>query len=154
MPWGWNDRQSDNKKFDVSFLETSQESPDELGITADMMVAPHTIVEFRDVVEVPLPDDLDIWYPPDDWPQSKDDFDENIYPGLLHVATAKLGGWPTWVQGPAWPPAHDGTKTELIFQLDWRLCEKAPWCNGGYAYVFVKIMSGRTLVGDLAVLTT
>jgi hypothetical protein len=153
MPWGWNDR-PDNKGYDISLFEMSQESPDQLGMTAEPIIAPHTVVGFRDVVEVPKPDDLDIWYRPDDYPQGKDDFDENIYLGLVHVARAKLGGWPTWVQAPAWPPALEGTKTELIFQLDWSLCEKAPWCNGGYAYVFAKILPGQPLVGDLALLTT
>ena len=40
---------------------------------------------------------------PEDYPTLEDDLDENVYPGLIHVARCKVGGWPSWVQTPEWP---------------------------------------------------
>jgi len=156
MSHGWDDERGNKGGYDVAFLDTSRENPDRCGIVAESIVAPHTVVSFRDVVEIPKWEDLDldIFDLPRDYPQGDDDFDEKIYPGLVHVARTKVGGWPTWVQSPAWPPNRAGTEVELICQLDWWLCEDAPWCNGGYAYVFAKVLPGEQLVGELAILTT
>jgi hypothetical protein len=154
MAWGWDDKLGNKGGYDVVFLDTAKESADQRGIVAASMVEPHTVVAYRDAAEVPQPDDLEIWDPPEDYPQNRDDFDEHIFPGLVHVARSKLGGWPTWVQSPSWPPAPNGATVELICQLDWWLCQNAPWCSGGYAYVFAKILPGDQLEGELALLTT
>ncbi len=51
--------------------------------------------------------------------------------GFLHLATSKLGGWPTWFQYPEWPQDAPEERVTLIAQL-----EHFPdvyyeyWCNG------------------------
>ena len=57
---------------------------------------------FRDLEEVPggLCKDANIeWVNlPKDFPLVKDDFDEDIYPGLKHLSYSMIGGLPNWLQ--------------------------------------------------------
>lgn len=132
--------------YDISvFKNTNTTDTDDLGMVADSIVEPYD-VEFCEKQEVPsYPEICDILETqPEDFPQGEDDFDENIYPGLIHVAKAKLGGWPAWVQNVEWPD-----DMQFISQLDWMLCPDAPWCTG-YAYLFMNADE----VGELVIQTT
>jgi uncharacterized protein YwqG len=155
MPWGWKDTGT-RGSYDVSiFTDVDQRTIDGLGIMAPSDINPHK-VSFRDVVEVPLPEDaaIDVFETPKDYPGGKDDWDEDIYPGLVHVHRSKIGGWPTWVQSSEWPPTVETERVEFVLQLDWALCKDLAWCAGGYAYVFVKLPNTGPPIGELAIQTT
>ena len=81
--------------YDVALLPVGQDADaDHTGIVAEPIVEPYT-VRFRDVLEVPLPDDLDLYVSelPDDYPQVTGNLlEENIYPGLIQIARSKIGG--------------------------------------------------------------
>ena len=154
MSHGWDDS-SGNRGYEVAILsETDKRVADGLGIVTESPVKPMSVM-FREVVEVPMPDDLDIiWDCPDDYPQGADDFDENICPGVVNVAKPKVGGWPRWVQNCAWPPQADDERVGFVCQLDWMTCQEAAWCLGGYAYLLVKIRDGQPTGGELALQST
>src|SRR5690606_4375919 len=128
-----------------------------LGTIAEVVIEPQTVT-FRDVMEAPGYEDttysLDLPSTPDDYPQGADDLDENIYPGVIHVAKRKVGGWPTWVQYPEPLEVGDKERLHFIAQLDWSLCDRATWCSGGYAYLFVISADNRIVRGELALQTT
>jgi hypothetical protein len=154
MSWGWEDP-GEAAGYEVALLPVGQGwDADRMGGVAEPIVDAFT-VRFRDVLEVPLPDDLslDVSEFPDDYPQVVDDLDENIYPGLSQVARSKIGGWPHWVQNNAWPPVKDRQRVEFVGQLDWMLCPRSPWCNGGYVYLFVLIADGNAIAGEMALQT-
>lgn len=155
MSWGWEDPGT-SAGYDVAVLPIRHETQvDDAGMVAEAIVEAYT-VRFRDVLEVPLPDDLDIYSSelPDDYPSRVADLDENIYPGVIQVARSKVGGWPHWVQNNAWPPARGRESVEFLGQLDWMLCPRSPWCNGGYAYLFMLLADGQPIAGELALQTT
>ncbi|MGH7137574.1 MAG: hypothetical protein ACREHD_17650, partial [Pirellulales bacterium] len=156
MSWGWEDPGA-AAGYDVALLSVAHDAPaDVVGVVAEAIVEPYT-VRFRDVLEVPWADDLDIYVSelPDDYPQVTGNLlEENIYPGLIQVARAKIGGWPHWEQNNAWPPAAARETVEFVGQLDWMLCPRAPWCNGGYAYLFVLLADGEPVAGEMALQTT
>jgi|GEM_PF-1942502 len=139
MSYGWVDKE--NSGYDLSiFYDINKTKSDMRGLLAPSLTKLYR-VSFRDIEEVPggLCEDANINLvdQPKDYPQSKDDFDENIYPGLKHVGKSKIGGWPTWAQFPKWPVNQQGEKYEFLGQLDWRLFNGTPWCTGGYAYLFI-----------------
>jgi hypothetical protein len=131
---------------------TAQTSPDGLGLVAESIVDACS-VSFRDVEEVPGYSDTCVLFikRPEDYPGGKSDFDEEIYPGLIHVARSKLGGWPSWAQGAGWPRDHPQKWLTFVLQLDWQLCSRTPWCNGGYSHLFVKPDKQGCLKGELVV---
>lgn len=138
MPWGWTDKE--NNCYDLTiFSNVDQEEADCLGMVAAALIEPYH-VSFRDIEEVPGDDHdasmerIDL---PKDYPQGKDDFDENVYPGLKHVRTTKVGGWPTWAQYPEWPVTENGNKYTFLAQLDWKTFDRCAWAGGGYAYLFL-----------------
>lgn len=106
-------------------------------------------------VEVPLPEDAGIawgkW--PEDYPTLADDFDERLYHGVIHIRRSKVGGWPTWVQSPAWPPGGR-RRWSFVGQLDARIGDDVTWVAGGYAYLFVRRDGARPWSGELAIQTT
>ncbi len=105
--------------------------------------------------EIPGPGDIpETIQTPDDFPAGMDDFDENVYPGLVHVMRSKLGGWPSWVQNPCWPMDRVGRPMVFIGQLDWELGERASWANGGYAYLFSEPLELPDPKGELVIQTT
>ena len=137
MSYGWGDRNQSG--YSVTIHWTSERT-DALGVASEFDLLPRA-ASFRDVVEVPLPEDIGINYDqlPEDYPTLEDDLDENLYPGLQHVAKSKIGGWPTWVQEPQWPMGP--SKMEFVCQLDWLLEEQLPWSGGGYAYLFANLLA-------------
>lgn len=155
MAWGWNDKA--NKGYDISiFFDLDTKKPDREGLLHDPILDAYE-VSFREVLEVPHDyQEVGLRFAdrPGDYPQKTGDFDEHIYPGLVHVAKSKVGGWPTWVQGPEWPEAQLGETIRFVCQLDWGVCDRAPWCVGGYAYLFVREREGKALEGQLVIQVT
>ncbi|GMV94074.1 MAG: hypothetical protein AMXMBFR82_38520 [Candidatus Hydrogenedentota bacterium] len=155
MSFGW-DCERNKSGYDVSILTNiTTREPDGLETVAEVVIKPHAVT-CRDVMEVPgYEDTIDLVLDqPDDYPGGKDDLDEEIYPGVVHVAHSKLGGWPTWVQRPVPPPVGDSERLAFVAQLDWSLCDRSPWCSGGYAYLFLIHNGTNMLRGELAIQTT
>ncbi len=131
---------TENRGYDLSiFFDIDKLNHDARGIVAPSLTKSYK-VSFRNVDEVPggLAEDTNIERInlPKDFPQGKDDFDEDIYLGLKHVSRSKIGGWPSWAQYPEWP-IEDGKRYIFLGQLDWKLFYGCPWCLGGYAYLFI-----------------
>ena len=131
---------TENRGYDLrNFHDVDKTKADMKGLTAPSLTKSYSI-RFREVEEVPgsLAEDAGIKHEnlPVDFPQGKDDFDEDIYPGLKHIHTSKICGWPSWVQYPEWP-MNNGKRYQFLGQLDWNLFDGTPWCNGGYAYLFI-----------------
>jgi hypothetical protein len=135
----------------------TDKQPDGLGTIAEVVIDPQAVT-FRDAMDAPGYEDtinsLNLHSTPDDYPQGADDFDENIYPGIIHIAKRKVGGWPTWVQYPELPEINEQERLRFIGQLDWWLCERATWCSGGYAYLFLISSEAQRCRGELAIQTT
>jgi hypothetical protein len=152
MSYGWIHDTS--RGYDVSVFDIDESEPDGLGIVAPP-IAPSSHGVKRQRVEVPLPEDAGVdWEQlPEDYPTLADDFDERLYHGVTHISRSKVGGWPTWVQGPSWPP---GGRPEWLFvgQLDSRISDDITWAAGGYAYLFVRQDRTHRWVGELAIQTT
>jgi hypothetical protein len=88
--FGWNDQNV--KAYDLTIHELTTEI-DGLGLTAEPIIDACS-VSFRDVEEVPGYSDTCVLFikRPEDYPARKSEFDDEIYPGLIHVARSKLGG--------------------------------------------------------------
>jgi uncharacterized protein YwqG len=147
----------ENRGYDLTILyDVHKAKADMKGLLAPSLTKSYDI-SFRDLEEVPggLCNDADIEWAnlPKDFPQGKDDFDEDIYPGLKHVSNSKIGGWPNWVQHPEWP-LNNGEPYAFIGQLDWQLFEELPWCAGGYAYLFVAEDDDGRLKAELVIQVT
>lgn len=158
MPIGWNPKFGNTPGYDVSVCDLiSEKQPDLLGIIAEVVIDPQSVT-FRDSMDAPGYEDtmysLDLHSIPEDYPQGADDFDENIYPGIIHVAKRKIGGWPTWVQHPGLPEIQDQERLHFLAQLDWWLCNRATWCSGGYAYLFLISSGTKILRCELVLQTT
>jgi uncharacterized protein YwqG len=154
MPFGWEDKQ--NRGYDISILQDiDKRKPDSRGFAAAQYGTSYKVT-FREINEVPAYEDAGIVHKdiPKDYPQGKDDFDENIYPGLQHVARAKIGGWPNWVQYPTWPCDDNGKNYEFIAQYDWMLFDNSAWAGGGYAYLFIIRETDSKIKGELIIQTT
>src|ERR1041385_8293909 len=123
----------DGAGYRVDVFPSSQlVARDHLGQVAETVV-PDCSVAFRGVIEIPTPDDAGInWEDlPFDYAENKTgDLDENVYPGLVHVARSKVGGWPTWVQAAQWPD-DDPEAWMFVVQLDYEVGEEVPWAGGG-----------------------
>jgi uncharacterized protein YwqG len=153
MSFGWG--RSNPEGYDVTIHETTAATQiDGLGLATEPIVDACS-VSFRDVEEVPgYADTCELFTKrPEDYPARESEFDEKIYPGLIHVARSKLGGWPNWVQGAGWPRDHPQKWLTFVLQLDWQLCPRTPWCNGGYSYLFVK-PDGNGLKGEFVLQDT
>src|SRR5207249_448474 len=110
--------------YDVTIHEmTAETSTDGLGLVAESIVDAHS-VSFCEVEEVPgYADTCGLFTKrPEGYPGGKSDFDEEIYPGLIHVAVSKVGGWPTWEQGADWPRDRPQDWLAFVLQLDMQLC--------------------------------
>ncbi len=158
MSFGWNCTIGDTHGYDVSVIEhVEDKQTDGLGTIAEVVIDPQSVT-FRDLMDAPGYEDtmnsLNLSSIPDDYPVGEDDFDENIYPGVIHIAKCKVGGWPTWVQYPEPPETKDQERLHFIGQLDWWLCDRATWCSGGYAYLFLISSEEHTFRGELALQTT
>jgi hypothetical protein len=153
--YGWIDKE--NRGYDLSiFYDIDKRKPDMKGLLAPSMTKSYNI-SFRDVEEVPggLCEDANIEPvdTPRDFPQGRDDFDEDIYPGLKHVAKSKIGGWPTWLQFPEWPVNQQGDRYKFLGQLDWRLFDGTPW-SGGNAYLFITVDNNKKCKAELVIQIT
>jgi len=156
MTWGWDDPEG-NTGYDVSVLTPiAGRKPDGLGTVAEVAIDPHS-VQLRDVMEVVGYEDVFYEFGfdslPEDYPQEKSPFDENVYPGAIHVSRSKLGGWVSWLHECRLPPIEEHERLHFIGQLDWKLCPRTPWCSGGYAYLFLISSEGKGLRGKLEVQT-
>jgi len=85
---------------------------------------------------------------------ARNDFDETVYPGLVHVRRCKVGGWPSWQQSPAWPVCDKSGTMMFVAQLDWELGRDSSWAPGGYAYLFACPETCRTRSAELIIQTT
>ena len=158
MSLGWNCTFGNIHGYKVSVIDhIGERKPDGLGAIAEVVIDPQSVT-FRDVMDAPGYEDtinsFNLSSIPDDYPQGADDLDENIYPGIIHIARRKVGGWPTWVQNPEPPQVRDRERSYFIGQLDWRLCDRATWCAGGYAYLFLISSDDLTFRGELSLQTT
>ena len=136
MSFGYTDEH--NRGYAVTLLDDAAAAPDDLGIVVPSCL-PAKMSRFSDVDEVLSLEDawaLELSLPPELFADGEDDFDENIGLGLVHVARAKVGGWPTWQQTPEWPICHEGRRMHFVTQIDWDLGSESPWAGGGYAYLF------------------
>lgn len=156
MSFGWN---SDSRNgYDVSVIHAvGDKQADGLGTIGEVVIDPQSVT-FRDAMDAPGYEDtmfsLNLPSIPDDYPQGADDFDENIYPGVIHIKKRKVGGWPSWVQWPEPPETSGQESLHFVGQLDWRLCDRASWCAGGYAYLFLISSEDQMLRGELSLQTT
>lgn len=155
MPWGWTD--SKNSGYDLTiFQDVNQKQNDNLGFVVPPLTKSYSVElqEKNEVLGYEESADNDLLDLPNDYPQGKDDFDENIYPGLKHIHKSKIGGWPSWVQYPEWPTNEKGDKYTFFGQLDWMAFDGCPWCNGGYAYLFLDRDDDINLKAELLIQTT
>jgi hypothetical protein len=158
MSFGWNCSQGNTNGYDVSIINAiGDKQADGLGTIAEVVIDPHSVA-FRNAMDAPGYEDtvhsLNLPSTPGDYPQGTDDFDENIYPGVIHIAKRKVGGWPTWVQYPEPPETTVQERLHFVGQLDWWLCDRATWCAGGYAYLFLISSEDQVLRGELSLQTT
>ena len=152
MSFGWR---CDADGHNVSVIGAiGDKQADGLGTIAEVAIDPHSVV-FRDAMDAPGYEDtvrsLNLPSIPDDYPQGADDFDENSYPGVIHIKKRKVGGWPTWVQYPEPPETTAQETLHFIGQLDWRLCDDTTWCAGGYAYLFLISSEDHVFRGELSI---
>ncbi len=148
---------TENRGYDLRVLhDVDKAQADMKGLSVPSMTKSYSI-SFRDVEEVPggLAEDAGIKHDnmPINFPQGHGDFDEDIYPGLKHIFNSKIGGWPSWAQYPEWP-LHNGKRYRFLGQLDWKLFEGAPWCTGGYAYLFVVEEENGKLKAEMSIQVT
>lgn len=156
MSFGCFDDQ--NNGYDLTLLNDIDKTKSDMnGFLAPSLTKSYK-VSFRDIEEIPggLCEDANIKHVnlPKDFPQGKDDFDEDIFPGLKHINKSKIGGWPSWVQYPEWPLNDSGEKFLFLGQLDWYLFDGTPWCNGGYAYLFITKDANEKFNAELLLQTT
>jgi uncharacterized protein YwqG len=156
MSFGWRCEPDGHNVSVINAIGDKQ--ADGLGTIAEVVIDPQSVA-FRDAMDAPGSEDtvrsLNLPSIPDDYPQGAGDFDENIYPGVIHIAKRKVGGWPTWVQYPEPPETNAHEKLHFIGQLDWSLCDRTTWCAGGYAYLFLISSEDQTLFrGGLSLQTT
>lgn len=144
MAFGWKDDQ--NKGYDVRVFEDLEKTEDSLGFVSKTVLESKRVELIR-IDEVPevndlppgiyelIPDAFFEYEPPDN-----DNFSvipgDNIYPGLKHVHSSKIGGAPTWVQDPEWPNSSEGHKMKFVAQLDCKIGEESAWA-GGTAFLFL-----------------
>jgi Domain of unknown function (DUF1963) len=134
MAWGYI--VPSHTGYDLSLFASPHETAaDGLGVLTPSPLDPCGI-QLSDAFEVPSQEEISPELMPPDYPQLEHDFDENVYPGVIHVARSKLGGWPTWMHYPEWPTCKDGSKMVFVAQLAGGECDQATWVNG-YAYLFV-----------------
>jgi hypothetical protein len=141
--------------YDVTIHEASAAIPtDGLGLAAESIVDAYS-VSFRDVEEVPGYSDTCVLFikRPEDYPGRKSDFDDEIYPGLVHVARSKLGGWPNWEQGADWPRNRPQDWLAFVLQLDMQISPRTPWSNGN-VYLFVKPAKPAGMKGEMVIQVT
>jgi hypothetical protein len=160
-----------NAGFDLRIFSTYAAPTDGLGMLADGDL-PAMSITFADRLEVPVIDDLEIDYPhvyallPKDWYSERYGdafdglchdaygFDADAHPGLIHVPTSKVGGWPTWVQYPEWPIGADGDRLCFVMQIDHILGDNTCWQAGGNAFFFVSPPSRTPRVAKWKTQTT
>jgi len=155
--WGCNCPLNKNGYNITIFNDVLHRKSDNLGIIAKEVIKPYSVT-FRNKLEVPGFEDTTriIGLPnlPEDYPQGNDDFDENIFPNLVHVSKSKLGGWPTWVQTSEPPKTQSHEQLYFLGQLDWMLCDNATWCLGGSAYLFLFGSETSIFRCDMVIQTT
>ncbi len=149
---------NENRGYDLSIFDNvDKQTTDMKGIVAPPLTKSYSI-SFLDIEEVPgalcVYANIETVDQPKDYPQGKDEFDEDIYPGLKHVSKSKIGGWPSWVQFPEWPVNENGKKYEFIGQLDWKLFNRTPWCMGGYAYLFITQVENQKYKAEMVIQVT
>jgi uncharacterized protein YwqG len=156
MSFGFFDDENDG--YDLTILyDIDKADADMKGLSTPSITKSYDI-SFRDIEEVPggLCEDANIEHEnfPEDYPQGKDDFDENVYPGLKHISNSKIGGWPSWVQYPEWPINEARERYIFLGQLDWWLFDGTPWCNGGYVYLFITNKPNSKLKAEMLIQTS
>ena len=141
--------------YEVRVFQKVTAPTDDCGIVEASPIPPLSVALERKI-EVPdtfdLPEDV-VALAPIEYPYLRDDFDENVAPGLRHVRRSKAGGWPTWVQSNDWPICANGSPATFVGQIDWAVGEEASWCSGGYAYLFADLTMAIP-VGELLIQTT
>lgn len=151
MSWGRGDGGYDVRIFSRS----AHRQPDGRGEIAHSSM-PSRRVTLVPVDEVPGYEDIEEDLRnriPRNASTAKDDLDENVYKGLVHVKRCKVGGWPSWVQSPSWPECPKSGRMMFVAQLDWHLGRDTSWAGGGYAYLFACPDSCGTRQAELVIQT-
>lgn len=152
MSWGRGDGGQDVRLFPA----VSESQPDGRGVVADSSLPPHRVT-LSAVEEIPGFEDISEEQRdriPTSALTAKDDFDEHVYRGLVHVRRCKVGGWPSWQQSPEWPECPKSGRMTFVAQIDWDLGRDMPWAGGGYAYLFACPASCRATRAELVIQTT
>ena len=130
----------DRRGHDVRvFRDPKSVKGDRAGVVAPSSLPPRSVT-LKSVREIPGFEDIGPALRsqiPRGASTARDDFDDNAYPGMLHVRRCKLGGWPSWQQSSAWPKCRESGRMMFVGQIDWDLGRDTAWANGGYAYLFV-----------------
>jgi uncharacterized protein YwqG len=130
----------DRRGHDVRvFRDPKSLKGDRVGVVAPSSLPPSSVT-WKSVREIPGFEDIAPALRsqiPRGASTARDDFDDNAYPGMLHVRRCKLGGWPSWQQSSAWPKCRESGRMMFVGQIDWDLGRDTAWANGGYAYLFV-----------------
>lgn len=152
--FGWDCPLGNTESYKVSVITSIHaRQPDQLGTVAEMVIDPMK-VSFCDVMDAPSYEDtlnsLNLSSCPVDYPQGADDFDKNIYPGVIHIANCKVGGWPSWVQSPNPPKTKTHERRLFLGQFDSRIGTQTAWCSGGYAYLFLISTGDQRIRGELS----
>jgi uncharacterized protein YwqG len=149
--------EDEHRGYDVQvFRDPRALTPDRRGVVAPSSVPPRRVTltavdEIPDFEEIPAEIRAQI---PRGSSISKDDFDENAYPGLVHVHRCKVGGWPSWRCSPAWPVCDRSGPMRFVGQLDWDLGRDTPWAPGGYAFLFACPATCLSRSAELVIQTT
>lgn len=155
MSFGANDLWG-NRGYSVDLLSMPVGEADGLGVVVPSPL-PSNDVGFSEADEIPALEDLaehEVDALPPGFPAKNDDFDERVWPGLVHVARSKLGGWPSWVQWAEWPDCMHGRRMVFVGQFDWELGQHASWAGGGYAYLFACASACSNRLGELVIQTS
>jgi hypothetical protein len=141
--------------YAVTIFDDLAAAPDGLGTRARSCL-PALVASLSEVEEFPgLHDCWELGIElPDAEIEGAGDLDEEIWPGVVHVARSKLGGWPSWDQDSQWPECSEGKRMGLVMQLDYELGRHSPWAAGGHAFLFGCESACRAREADLVIQTT
>ena len=156
MAFGWN--YDENKNYDVRVFPDLTLPVDGKSQIAEPVVSEpvadiEKVLEIPDVNDLPLevsdlvPDEFFNYTPPD-YDQFSFIPSDNVWADLKHVHGTKVGGHPTWVQEPEWPPGSIDGKMIFVAQLDGLVGEIASWPDGA-AFLFVDKDKEGKLIAEM-----
>jgi uncharacterized protein YwqG len=156
MAFGWN--HEENKNYDIrvfSDLNIQVDGKPQAGEP----ILPEQVADFEKVLEIPdvndLPLDVSEIVPDEFFDFTPPDYDQFsfipsdiVWPNLKHVHGTKIGGHPTWVQDPEWPPGTMDGRMKFVAQLDGLVGEIASWADGA-AFLFIDKDEKGKLIAEM-----